>query len=521
MNNTTKQIPDLSYATAELLRFKRDKRSLEARLEAEGEVWKGIYSGGEPSSWIFNSIVNKHADVIDSIPGCVCLPREKRDERYSRALSKIIPVICQRRNFEQTYSDNAWEKLKHGTAVYGVFWNNDLEYGIGDVDIRQIPISSIFWDMKERNIQDSKDLFIASLCDLGEIEMKFGIEKDELRDSNSSLMSDLGYANEGEKCLVVDWYYKRSDSLGGKTLHFCKFVGDRVLYSSEEDPNCENGWYSHGMYPVVFDRLYPTDSAYGFGLIAVSSEVQKHINRIDENMLDYSDWASRVRFWAKRSLGVNEKEFLDLDRGIVEVEGDIDEEKLRQIEIAPIDNSVIDMKRLKIEELKEITGSRDVSQGGVTGGVTAARAISILREAGAKASRDGIEETFRAYITIMGMIIELIRQFYSGERVFRITGDSGDCEYFAFSGKSISAEKNSGRLPHFDIEIKTVKRSPDETEQKNSFAKSLYDSGIFKKENAKEALMMLDLMDFDGIGKLRSSIASAYLAEGEESERAE
>ena len=226
-------------------------------------------------------------------------------------------------------------------------------------------------------------------------------------------------------------------------------------------------------------------------------------------MLEYTDWASRVRFWAKRSLGVNEKEFLDLSRSIVEVEGDIDEEKLRQIEISPIDDSVIDLKRLKIDELKEITGSRDISQGGVVGNVTAASAINILREAGAKSSRDGIEETYRAYTKIMSLVIELIRQFYDETRIFRIVGSDGKRDYLEFSGKGLRGD-DTGRRPFFDIEINAVKKSPTEAQQKNQFAKELYDSGAFKKENIKETLMMLELMDFEGIGNLKASLRSEY-----------
>jgi hypothetical protein len=249
----------------------------------------------------------------------------------------------------------------------------------------------------------------------------------------------------------------------------------------------------------------------GFGLIAIAEDAQEYINRLDANMLSYTDWASRVRFWAKRSLGVNEKEFLDLNKSIVEVEGDIDEEKLRQIEISAMDESVLDVKRLKIEELKEITGSRDVSQGGISGGVTAASAISILRESGAKSSRDGIAQSYRAYVSLISLIIELIRQFYDEPRVFRIVGESGERKYISYSGRSI---RNGERRPHFDIEVSAMKKSPSESEQKNSFAKALYEKGAFKRENATETLMMLELMDFEGIGRLKALIKSQY-TEGE------
>ncbi|MBQ4091462.1 MAG: hypothetical protein IJC64_03995, partial [Clostridia bacterium] len=294
---------------------------------------------------------------------------------------------------------------------------------------------------------------------------------------------------------------------GEPVLHFCKFAGNCLLFSSEMSADYEEGWYRHGKYPFVFDRLYPAEEGLcGFGMIAVGRAIQSYINRLDKNIMSYSDWASRVRFWAKRSLGVNEKEFLDLDRSIVEVEGDIDEEKLRQIEIGKLDDTIIDVKRLKIDELKEITGSRDVSQGGISGGITAASAISILRETGAKFSRDGIEESHRAYVKIIALVIELIRQFYTTARVFRITGEDGAHSFVSFSAKELGYSE--GARPFFDIEVCAHKKTPTEAQNKNELAERLFEAGAFKAENARQTLMMLELMDFDGAGKLRAQLRS-------------
>lgn len=516
-NKETFFIPDLSAAKSTLFAYKRAKGQLEARLLAEEGIWRDVYSSDRSSSWIFNSIVNKHADIIDSMPSYSCLPREKRDEAAADLLSKVIPVICDRAGMEQVYSDNAWDKLKHGTAVWGVFWNTALEDGLGDIDIKSIKLSDIFWEMGVSDIQDSKNLFIVSCADVDAIEASYPHFKySENRSADSSIASSLGYASgDGGKCVVVDHYYKRYLSDGRVILHLCKFCGDTVLYCSEADRACADGWYSHGLYPIVIDRLYPCDEGVcGFGLIAISASAQDYINRVDDNMLTYADWASRVRFWAKRSLGVNEKEFLDLDRSIVEVEGDIDEEKLRQIEISPIDESVIDCKRMKIDELKEITGSRDVSQGGITGGVTAASAISVLREAGAKSSRDGIEESYRAFVKIISLVIELITEFYVSSRVFRIVGEDGAREYARFSGRELG-EREDGYRPHFDIEVSASKKSPSEAKEKNEFARSLYESGAFDPENVKGTLMMLELMDFEGIERLKMSLRREYLTQGE------
>lgn len=515
MNNTQAiNSTSLDYARRTLAAYKRAKRDAELQLEHEREVWRAVYDSGEPSSWIFNSIVNKHADIIDNMPSCTCLPREKRDMATAQTLSKIIPVITQRCGFEQSYSDNAWDKLRYGTAVYGVFWNPEALGGLGDVDIRSINISDLYWETGVSDVQDSKNVFLVSLADKDKTASVYGIDYSEHRESDGALMGLMGYKADDEKCLIVDWYYKKFDDYGAERLHLCKFMGDAVLYCSESDENCTEGWYSHGKYPFVFDRLYPKDRGIcGFGMISIGYRTQQYINKLDRNIMNYSDWASRVRFWAKRSLGVNEKEFMDLERSIVEVEGDVDEEKLRQIEIGAIDDSLIELKRLKIDELKEITGSRDVSQGGISGGVTAASAISILREAGAKFSRDGIEETYRAYVSIIVLVIELIRQFYSTTRVFRIEGEDGSIGYLSFSGKALSDIE--GYTPFFDIEINATKKTPTEAQKKNEFAKQLFDAGAFKRENMTETLMMLDLMDFEGIGKLKADITRAYLDNAE------
>ena len=94
----------------------------------------------------------------------------------------------------------------------------------------------------------------------------------------------------------------------------------------------------------------------------------------------------------------------------------------------------------RIEELKEISGNRDLTQGGTTGGVTAASAIAALQEAGSKLSRDMLKSAYRAFAKQCYLIIELMRQFYDEQRVFRITGQRGESEFVPFSAQGLRAK---------------------------------------------------------------------------------
>lgn len=538
--------PRLREAIARLERYRQGKRRLDARLYDEVRWWQSRHesspdegnsrrSGKPVSAWLFNSICNKHADLCDRIPVCTALPREPGDKAEAELLSAVLPVVAERCNLRQIYSDNAWMKLRHGMAVYGIFWNPTLENGIGDIDIRRVDVMNLFWEPGVADIQESPHLYLVGLEDRASLESRYPVLREAARQgkldpeevsgdghSLSLLTSGGSYLlrdREGcpEKYTVVDWYYRKARPDGRCVLHYAKFVGDILLYASEQDPACaDRGWYDHGRYPFVTDVLYPeADGPAGYGLIAVGRNPQGYIDELDGHILEYANWASRVRYWAKRSLGVNEKDFLDPDRCIIQVEGDMDEEKLRQITLSPMDGMLAEVRQMKIQELKETTGTRDVNQGMSSGGVTAAAAITALQEAGDKGSRDCIAGSYRAYVAVMEQVVELVRQFYTGTRYFRIAGKGG-WRYIRYSNRGLQ-EKTTGvnaaghllrRRPIFDIEVRAERENSLDRAGRNELMLSLFRAGLFDPDNRVAASLALSGMNFDGIDSLRTAVAS-------------
>lgn len=532
--------PRLRESQARLERYRQGKRALDARIYDETKWWQDRHTvrtgEGEGkkhirpvSAWLFNSVCNKHADLCDKAPVCTALPREPGDQADAALLSAILPVVAARSHMGQVYSDNAWSKLRHGTAVYGIFWNPALENGLGDIDVRQVDVMNLFWEPGVKHIQDSPHLYLigledrATLCErypaLAEAERQGKLSGDGIQGESDPLLLDGGsylFGERGgypEKYAVVDWYYKLRLPSGRSVLHYAKFVGDVLLYATENDPDyAARGWYDHGLYPFVLDVLYPEEaSPAGYGMIAVGRAPQGYIDELDGHILEYANWASRVRYWAKRSLGVNEKEFLDPDRAIIQVEGDMDEEKLRQITLSPMDGMLSEVRQHKIDELKETTGTRDVNQGSTTSGVTAAAAITALQEAGNKGSRDCIAGSYRAYVAVMEQVVELIRQFYTGTRCFRIVGESG-WRYIKYSNRGLrdkpAGKDASGnplrRRPLFDIEVRAEREDPLDRAGRNQLMLSLFEAGMLDPERRQAAEAALSGMDFEGIDSLRA-----------------
>jgi len=502
----TRVSSDTVKAAYELLqKYKAGKASVDARIIENEQWWKLRHLANSkddtvPSAWLFNTIINKHADAMDNLPTVACLPREASDKGSAKLLSQIIPVILEENRFEGTYSDCWYDKLKGGTACYGVFWDPTLSGGIGNVDVRRVDILNLFWEPGITDIQHSKNLFHVELFDNSVLREKYP----QLADCLSSPSFDTSRyiyddsIDTSDKSAVIDWYYKVS-SEGRQVLHFCKFCNGVLLYSSENDEAYrDRGFYIHGKYPFVLDVLYPVQgSPCGFGIIDVMKGTQSQIDSLGSAIVKNARMAAERRYFVRADGSINEKEFADFSRPFVHYQGSGDPGSSIMPITSPVLSGVyVSILNSKKEELKETSGNYDFSQGGTSGGVTAAAAIAALQEAGSKTSRDVIAGSYRAFEEIASLIICLIGQFYSVPRCFRISGKDAALQFVYCSRDQLSPL--CAEIPVFDLKIHAHKKSAFSRVSANELALELYRLGVFSKERAAEAEIMLSLMEFEG-----------------------
>ena len=520
--------------TATLQKYKEGKTNLEKRIVANEEWWKGRNweqfrrskekkTEIEPTSaYLFNALANKHADAMDNYPRPNILPREAGDKQEAKTLSSIVPVILDQCGFEQTYSD-VWDyKLKSGTGVYAVLWNKSLNNGLGDIDIAKIDLLNMFWEPGISDIQDSPYLFVTSIFDNDYLEGRYPELIGKLGGQGGSITVEQYLYDDTvdttDKTVVVDCYYKVQ--VGEQTvLHFVKYVGDTILYASENEPNRNQGIYNHGKYPFVFDPLFKNEGTpAGFGYIDIAKSAQEYIDRSDKALLESLELSARPRVGISNSCGINEEEYRDLSNMLFHAE-DMSDENFKIIQQPAVNSIYLNIKDAKINELKEVTGNRDVSTGGTTSGVTAASAIAAMQEAGSKLSRDMIKASFRVYREIVLLVIELIRQFYDIPRQFRIAGANAvptEYDFVSYSNQNIVPQPQGVdfgtdmgyRLPLFDVEITAEKASPYSRMARNELGLQFYSAGFFAPENSEQALACMEMLDFDGKEEVMSRISA-------------
>ena len=520
MKNEAPIGPDrLRRARQDLNRYREGKANLERRV-IENEQWyrlrhwecirRGAGSQVEPTSgWLFNAIANKHAEAMDNYPSPNVLPREEGDREKAQALGSILPVILQQEDFEDTYDRVMDDKLKSGTGIYGVFWDPEKLEGLGDISIRRVDILNLYWEGGITDIQQSRNVFYLRLWDNDLLLERYPQLEGKLsgaaEQGNRYVYDDR--VDTADKSAVIDWYYKKRQ--GGKTvLHYCKFVGDTVLFATEnEEDYRDRGWYDHGLYPFVLDPMFRTaGSPCGFGYIDVAKSAQEYVDRGNQAILQNLLANARPRHFIRADGAVNEEEYGDMTRDFVHVDGNLGEDSIKPISGKSLSDIYVTVIANKIDELKEVTGTRDVTTGGTVHGVTAASAIAAMQEAGSKLSRDSNMASYRAFRKVCLMAVELIRQFYDLPRAFRILGPQGGVEFITFSNAGLKPQDQGVELgvelgirtPLFDIEISAEKQSPYSRLSQNEMAMQFYSAGLFDPARSTEALTALDMMDFNG-----------------------
>lgn len=527
MDNTLTDVKigenQIKKALATLNDYKSCKSNLDSRIIANNEWYrmriqkeytksdgtKVISDDTQSSAWLFNSIANKHADAMDNMPEPNVLPREQSDAETAQILSEILPVALERNDFNKVYSKAWYQKLKEGTACYGVFWDSDKLNGVGDITIRNINVLNIFFESGIDDIQDSANVFHVELFDNDYLSAVYPQLNGKLGAGNVTINTYVydDTVDTKNKTAVIDWYYKVKN--GAKiVLHYCKFCNGICLFASENDPQYADGFYTHGQYPFVFDSLFDNEGTpCGFGYIDVMKGAQREIDILEDSIIKNAQTSAKQRFFVSANGNVNEQEFANTENTFIHVQNsNLGNDSIRPLETPTLATIYRQVLVDKIDELKETSGNRDFSQGGTSSGVTAASAIAALQEAGSKLSRDMIKGSYRSYTKICYLCIELMRQFYDAPRTFRIVYPNGDINYQQFTNKNLKPQMQGTdfgtdlgyRLPIFDIEVKTQKSSPYAKQTQNELALQFYSAGFFSPNNADTALAALNMMQFDG-----------------------
>ena len=521
------------------------RNSIEEQKDSEAAADEGFKA---VSGWLHNVIVSKHADAMKAYPEPNILPREQGDKGEAMMLSAIIPCILEQNNFEATYSNAMWQKLKTGTSCYKVVWDKSKLGGLGDIHVERVNLLNVYWEPGVTDIQKSRYFFSTELWDKDVLEERYPQLKDKLKGQSffsTKFLYDDNVKTENKHTVIEVYYHKYIQ--GKNTLQYCRYVGDQVIFATEnevqrptkpvidqmtgqpminpvsgmplitQEPSmAERGLYDHGKYPYFFDALYPIEgSPCGYGYVDLCRNPQTEIDLLKTAMVKNAMVGATPRYFSRIDGNINEQEFLNTNKPIVHVSGNVDEATLRRIEHNTLDGMYVNLLDRSIDELRETSGNTEAATGSTPGSVTAASGIAALQEAAGKTSSDSTQASYRVYSQMVDMCIELIRQFYDMPRKFRILGQYGMERYVSYTNQGIQPQdqgmafgQDMGyRLPVFDVKVSAQKKNVYTKVAQNELALQFFQLGFFNPQTTDQSLMCLEIMDFDGKDIIMQKIA--------------
>ena len=530
-------VEEVQKASQILRKYKEGKAKLEQKIIANEQFWKlrqwnymndGRDDFKPATSWLWSCIQSRYSDAMDSYPTCNFMPRQQDDKAEAKKLSSIVPVILEQNRYEDVYSDVVWYTLKHGGSVQGIFWDGSKHNGLGDISIKKIDFINLFWQPGITDLQESQNVFNTELVPNAILEQRYPQCVGKLGGQNITLAKYLydDHVDTSDMSVVVDWYYHTYVN-GKKTLQYVKYVNDIVLYATENeiqrpekealDPQtgipvvfptgqsmAERGLYDHALYPFVPMALYPVEgSICGYGLTDIGRDTQLVIDKLNKAITDNAIVGSTPRYFTKSDGTINEKEYADMSKSFIHVEGNLNEEYIRPVETMNLDSIYLEFLNQKVDELKYVTSNQDVNNGTAPSGITAASAIAALQETSGKNARSSNKTFHRAFRDVCYQVVELIRQFYDIPRTFRINPDGMKDQFVMYDNSGLAPKQQSVmgndmglRVPEFDIEVTSEKANPYKKMETNELALSFYNAGFFNPQMTDQALACLNMMDF-------------------------
>ena len=404
-------------ALSDMREYFGSKASIDNKATANEEWWRlrhwnviqGTNEGKKAdvevgSAWLFNSLANKHADIMDSFPKPNILPREADDEIEAKILTQIVPTILEQNNYEEVYNNKGYDFGKDGAAITAVLWDNTKHDGLGDVSITNVDVHNLAWQPGINDIQNSDKVFYVHLEEIETLKKKW--PKIAKRIGPQDKGTIVKYINDDNVdttryCEVADMYYKKAvtlpvymdgiDEEGNPTqvlihqipktvLHLAIIVGDQLAFCSENEEGYEDGYYEHGEYPFIFATQFPIkDTPWAFGYLDVMKNPQRDIDKLDQDIIKNAMMKAKKRYWVRKSANINPDKFADWDEELIEVATGELGDAVREVQVDDVPAGAMNHLANKVEELKETSGNRDFSQGSTASGVTLSKSLYICK----------------------------------------------------------------------------------------------------------------------------------------------
>ena len=453
---------------------------------------------------------NSLADQIDNAMEAKMLPEVDVAQDIVDDLNDIVGYIYEYNNYPALHKKRAGDFLCTGTSITQVLWDDNAQYGSGEITFVRVPVEQFLWDPAEEDIQEARALYKISWHPMSWYESHYPeqvayISPDEKSaDAVGEEINQDELMGDERKAMLIEYWWREYDAAKRRYKVNVAYCAGRALL--EKHMNV----YAHGMYPFVVDVHTDIEGLpVGEGMVQELVPMMRYINRYAKYMDANIRASAKTRLLVRRDSGLDPEELADWNNDIIP--GDrIDQNSVNFMQSPPLSNLSLNLMLQMQSDMKQDSGQNQFQRGESAGGITAASAINSMQEVGAKQTRMRTGILKDGFKRITEQVLWLIAQFYDEKRVVRITGRDGVLRKIDASSKRLMATKGGNTVPPppYIVRVEVQRMNPDAVSEQNQLFIDAYKMSV-EAQKPMPLSTLFRILNVDGKDRLIPIIDSS------------
>ena len=385
-------------------------------------------------------------------------PREPGDEAFKNDVEEILNFIFEKNDKERLIERTTRRFNKFGTAVLRTLYNPDALDGFGLPETESIPGAYVYVDpniVDIAKIQEAEYIIETSVKSIFWARTQFGDEKAAAITPAYSPIGNEVIFGEGESAideesqeryLHIYMWIKEIDSKDKLRLRLVQLSGDGIILDDSFDGiEIENDdgetetldvVFPKNMFPYFFEGLYEEEGQiWAGGDAELLFNTQDLINEIDDQIRINSRLTANPQLLVEESTGVDPSKISN-QAGLRIPTKDIG--GIKYLQPADMARTPIDRRNYAIErERTLITRFSDQMIGIRQKGIESATESLQLQQTGSGTVDIKKKKLQRLFSDAMSYSLELVKEYWTEEKVIRVLGENGELGYIFFKGSDL------------------------------------------------------------------------------------
>ena len=453
-----------------------------------------------------STINNVVADQMLSMPEAKLLPETAAMQDAADDLQDMCHyVIYCANDFENLHYRRCEDFYGPGTAITQIAWDDDMNYGKGEIALIRWPIEAFLWDPTADNLQDCRAVMKVSWHPLSWYRAHYpdtgkyvGSEQGYYHNvglSDSQMASE--HQDDEQRALLIEYWWREYNAKTRRYTINVAFAAGNALLDVQEDV------YDHGLYPFVIDVHDSIEgSLAGEGLVHELAPMMRYINRYAAYADMNARMSSKGRMLVRRGSGIDREALTDWTNDVIEGDQITQGDAWNWMQNQPFNSTITNLMTMFQSDLKADSGANQFTRGETTGGIVSGKAINSLIQAGGKVASMRTEQLKYGFKSMVEQIIWLMAQFYDDDRVVMITGRRGQRELKVDTKKLFGAKKKgSVNPPPYTVQIEVSSRDPQRIANQNQMFMEAYTMSA-QAQQFFPLSALFEILNLDGKDKI-------------------